>query len=114
MTTRMNVLLSILAVTLLHCVLFPASAPLTEQEEARIAKELASKVEWSGYGNIVTAKIPIIEIPKNDPIFRIVRVFTSGEEKNGYHFEGESLGIDFGRPRRIDVGKMIQEAHHRK
>lgn len=107
--TRINVLLSILAVVLVVCcALLPAPAPLTEQEKGKIAQEISDKIEWNGYGDTVTGKLPIIEIPKNDPFFRLVRVSTFGA-RNGYHFNEEYVGFDFGRPRIIDVGKFIRE-----
>ena len=106
MKTRTAVLLSFLAVVLVAYVFsMPAPAPMSELEKAEIAK----KIEWSGHGNIVTGRLPVVEIPTKDPFFRIVRVFSSGTSESGYRFKEDYLTADLGRPRSIDIGKIIRE-----
>jgi hypothetical protein len=106
-TRRMIILLSFLAVILMAYVFsMPAPAPMSELEKAEIAK----KIEWSGHGNIMTGKLPVVEIPKKNPIFRIVRVFSSEISENKYHFKEycPTIDIDFSS----DIGEIIRD-HYR-
>lgn len=111
MKTKMIVLLSFLVVTLVAYIFsMSAPTPLSELEKAEIAK----KIEWSGHGNIMTGKLPIVEIPTKDPFFRIVRVFSSGTSESGYRFKEDYLTVDLGRPRSIDIGKIIRDHYRAK
>jgi hypothetical protein len=90
---------SLLAIILLAWVIStPAPVPLSEEEKAEIAK----KIEWNICGNIITGKLPVVEFSTDKSVFRIVRVFHSGNLECGYTFEGEYFTFEFGRRLRPD------------
>jgi len=98
MKTRTMVLLSFLAITLMAYVVFMYKpTPITDLEKAEIAKQ----IEWSGNGDTMTGRLPVIKIPG----FRLVRVFSYGT-KNGYRFQGEHLAVELGGS--IDVAEIAR------
>lgn len=99
-TRRMIILLSFLAIVSVAYVFSVPAPTISELEKAAIAK----KIEWSSNGNVTTGKLPIVEIPTKNPIFRIVRVFSSEISENEYHFTEYCPTIDFS----IDIGEIIR------
>jgi len=103
MNKRTSALLWILAIIATIGVLYvPAPAPLTDQEKTAIANE----IEWSGYANIMTGKLPLVEFPKNDPIFRIVKVLDTGFAENGNYIHEEYFALEFVFQESIDLEKI--------
>jgi len=87
----------------------PAPAPMSKQEKLALDAEISKKIEWSVYGNTITAKLPVVEIPTKNPIFRIVRVFSYGTLESGYRFKEDYFAMDFGPSGWvIDIGKIYR------
>jgi len=109
MTKRISVLLSLLFVALIaYSLPFPTFSEITGAERKAIVKN----IEWSGHGNTMTGKLPIIEIPEKDPIFRIVRVFTF--EKSGEKFSAKSSFFTIDGGIRLELGEFIREYDRKK
>jgi hypothetical protein len=101
MKRRDVVLACVLLVFVVVAMVFflPISKPFTEKERVEIEKEFAEKTEVSDYCNrngeeVIIKTLPIFEIPKKNPFFRIVRISESGKS-GGYEFTNYNFGIEF-------------------
>jgi len=114
MSKHATILAGLLAIILVEVLVYSlcslsktVSTPLTEQEKAQIADEFISKIECSGYGNILMCKVPVFE----NPIFRVVKVKIT-RKINGYRVDEEYLGVEL-TSHNVDMANIVKEFSQR-
>lgn len=112
MKKRRAVLVCISLVFVAVAVVFSLSIstkPLTEKEKAEIRKGIEKKIEWGEFcgensEKVFTEKLPIFEISKKNPFFRIIR-YSERRTLNGYDFFRAGVRVEF----RVNIRKIITQ-----